>query len=106
LMRDSGIDLVDVYTGPGGVLTGTARLAQEAWEKAELTDLEHEIKRKKREFERRRQITEARITLLQVELDTEQEDILKTIKQHESKMKIAAGNRIKIARLRKADDIE
>jgi circadian clock protein KaiC len=106
LMRDSGIDLVDVYTGPGGVLTGTARLAQEAWEKAELTDLEHEIKRKKREFERRRQITEARITLLQVELDTEQEDILKTIQQHESKMKIAAGNRKKIARLRKADDIE
>jgi circadian clock protein KaiC len=106
LMRDSGVELVDVYPGPEGVLTGTARLAQEAREKAELTDLEHEIERKKRELERRRQITEARITLLQVELDAEQEDMLKTIQQHESKMKTSVINRKKIARLRNADDIE
>jgi circadian clock protein KaiC len=106
LMTDSGIDLVDVYTGPEGVLTGTARLAQEAREKAERTGLELEIKRKKREFERRRQITEARIALLQVKLDAEQEDTLETIQQQESKMKTSATNRKKIARLRMADDIE
>ena len=34
LLTDHGIDLVDVYLGPGGVLTGTARQAQEAQEKA------------------------------------------------------------------------
>jgi circadian clock protein KaiC len=106
LMSNSGIELVDVYTGPEGVLTGTARIAQEAREKAELTDLEHEIERKKRELERRRQITEARITLMQVELDAEQEDMLKSIQQHESKIKTSAINRKKIARIRKADDIE
>src|SRR5574341_1165281 len=34
LLSDRGIDLVNVYTGPGGVLTGSARSAQEAAEKA------------------------------------------------------------------------
>jgi circadian clock protein KaiC len=106
LMTDLGIDLVDVYTGPEGVLTGTARLSQEAREKAEQTNLELEIERKKRELERRRQITEARISLMQVELDAEQEDMLKTIQEHESKMKTAATHRKKIARIRMADDIE
>jgi circadian clock protein KaiC len=106
LMTDSGIDLVDVYTGPEGFLTGTARIAQKAREKAKFNDLEQEIERQKREFERKRQITEARITLLRMEIDAEQEDMFKTIQQHESKMKTSAINRKKIARLRKADDIE
>ena len=35
LLSDRGIDIVDVYLGPGGVLTGSARVAQEAQEKAE-----------------------------------------------------------------------
>ena len=33
-LTDRGIDLVDVYVGPGGVLTGTARVVQEAAERA------------------------------------------------------------------------
>jgi hypothetical protein len=41
-----------------------------------------------------------------VELDAEQEDMLKSIQQHESKIKTSAINRKKIARIRKADDIE
>ena len=38
LLSDRGIELVDVYLGPGGVLTGSARAAQEAKEKAEASD--------------------------------------------------------------------
>jgi circadian clock protein KaiC len=34
LLTDKGIDLINVYLGPGGVLTGAARSAQEAQEKA------------------------------------------------------------------------
>jgi hypothetical protein len=34
ILTDQGIELVDVYVGPGGVLTGSARLEQEAEEQA------------------------------------------------------------------------
>jgi circadian clock protein KaiC len=37
LLTDKGIDLVDVYLGPAGVLTGSARATQEAQEKASET---------------------------------------------------------------------
>src|SRR4030065_1085144 len=33
IITDQGIDLVDVYLGPGGVFTGAARLQQKAQEK-------------------------------------------------------------------------
>ena len=37
VLTDHGVELVDVYVGPAGVLTGSARLAQEAAERdAEL----------------------------------------------------------------------
>jgi circadian clock protein KaiC len=35
LLTSHGIDLVEVYTGPNGVLTGSARQAQEAYERAQ-----------------------------------------------------------------------
>src|SRR5580700_7002885 len=35
LISDKGVDLVDAYIGPSGVLTGSARAAQNALEKAE-----------------------------------------------------------------------
>jgi len=42
LLTDKGIDLVDVYSGPEGVLTGTARHTQVAREEAAaLADTEH-----------------------------------------------------------------
>jgi circadian clock protein KaiC len=34
LVTDHGVELRDVYVGPSGVLTGSARLVQEAQEKA------------------------------------------------------------------------
>ena len=45
LLTDHGVELVDVYAGSGGVLTGSARLTQEAQERAaELARRSKEIK--------------------------------------------------------------
>ena len=44
VLSDKGIDLVDVYTGPGAVYTGAARLSQEAHDKAE-TLVQHQAER-------------------------------------------------------------
>ncbi len=35
LLTDRGIELMDVYTGPGAVYTGAARMIQEAADRAE-----------------------------------------------------------------------
>ncbi len=52
VLSSNGVRLVDVYVGPGGVLTGSARLAQEAEQTGSRKKSEtEEIERKTREFE-------------------------------------------------------
>jgi len=103
LLTDNGIDLIDVYTGPGGVLTGSARSAQEAQEKAaELMRIE-EIERKKRELDNRSKALEAQIMALRSELDAAQEEVNKLTQQEEMQEKAQAGVGAEMRRLRKAD---
>jgi circadian clock protein KaiC len=102
-MTSSGIDLVDVYTGPAGVLTGSARSAQEAREKDEARQREQEIEFKKRELERKRRITEARIELLRSQLEADEEEVKKNLSEHDMKQTALARSRREIAAMRMAD---
>ena len=68
-LTNDGIHLKEVYIGPEGVLTGSARLAQEAREKAAGVKRAEEIARKKRELERKRAALEAQITALRMEFE-------------------------------------
>ena len=53
LMTDNGVELRDVYVGPGGVLTGSARVAQEVRDRElEMTQAQG-IKRRRNESVRR-----------------------------------------------------
>ena len=54
-----GVQLLDVYVGPEGVLTGSMRAAQEAREQAAAMALQEEIAAKQRELERLRAELEA-----------------------------------------------
>ena len=49
ILSSKGIELVDVYTGGGTVLTGAARMAQEASELAEKTVRQQQVARLRRE---------------------------------------------------------
>ena len=49
LLTPRGVDLLDVYVGPEGVLTGSSRLSQEARENAALLARQQEAERKDRE---------------------------------------------------------
>lgn len=68
LMSEHGIALVDAYIGPAGVLTGTARLVQEAKERREALQRRHESERRARETARRRMSIERQIAELQAGL--------------------------------------
>jgi circadian clock protein KaiC len=74
VLTPEGIDLLDVYLGPEGVLTGSMRAAQEAREGAERLAREQEMERKQRELDAKRAALDAQIKALRAEFDaTEQE---------------------------------
>ena len=74
-LTDHGVELLDVYLGPGGVLTGSARLAQEARERAEETLREQEIERKQAQVEAERKALEAQIAALQAKLTAAEQEM-------------------------------
>ena len=73
-MSRQGIELIEVYTGPEGVLTGSARLAQEARMRTDALRRVQESKRMHRELERRRRVLEAKIAALHAEFEAEGEE--------------------------------
>lgn len=66
-----GIGLIDAYVGPTGVLTGTAREAQEARERDGALRRRHEGERRRRAFASRRAAAERRIAEMRAALDEE-----------------------------------
>ncbi len=105
LLTDRGIELVDVYIGQGGVLTGAARAGQEARDKAALVAGRQETERKKRELERKRQVVEMQIATLRADFESEEEEYQKTSAQQEERRKAIALMCEKMGRLRKADRV-
>jgi circadian clock protein KaiC len=67
VITDKGLDLVDVYLGPEGVLTGSAREAQELSEVTGQVLRTHALGRKDLEINRKRKVLEAKIASLQEE---------------------------------------
>lgn len=103
LLSDRGIELVDVYLGPGGVLTGSARAAQEAKEHGEARYYQHEADRMMREHERKRKVLEAKIEGMRAEFNMESEE-LRFMAAHEKKKRNGViADRAEMGRLRKAD---
>lgn len=71
---EHGIDLLQPYIGPNGVLTGTARLRQEALEKrAEASRLE-QVDRRKRDVVKKRGDLERQIAAMRAELESQDMD--------------------------------
>ena len=69
-----GIDLLDVYVGPEGVLTGSMRAAQESRERAERLARRQDRERRERELEARRTALEAQIAALRAEFESVQSE--------------------------------
>jgi circadian clock protein KaiC len=106
LLTPQGVDLLDVYVGPEGVLTGSSRLSQEAREKAALLARQQEAQRKDRERIRKRELLEARIAALRREFEAEEEDAEASNTQEVSREKLIAENREVMARSRHADRVK
>jgi circadian clock protein KaiC len=103
VLTDKGIDLLDVYIGPEGVLTGSSRLSQEAREKAAALIRTEEIERKERERTRKQEALEARIAALRKEFAVEEEEAERNLMEDSTREKLLAADREAMARSRKAD---
>jgi circadian clock protein KaiC len=103
LLTPQGIELLDVYVGPEGVLTGSMRLAREAHEKAEEAERVREADRKRRASERRRRAIEAQIAALRGELEEEVALDRGAEAGERERMARARETRQAMARSRKAD---
>jgi len=102
-LTKNGINIIDVYTGPAGVLTGSARLAQEAKERTEKETRKDFVNHLQRDLERRRKIAESKITVLQSQYDTKAEEIKQLISQELKKDETLIENQKEMAKLRKVD---
>lgn len=71
LLTDHGVELRDLYVGPGCVLAGSARLTQEAQEKAALVVAAEEAELRRVELERKRSTMEAHIAVLKAEFEVQ-----------------------------------
>jgi circadian clock protein KaiC len=103
LLTPEGIRLVDPYLGLDGALTGAARLAQEAKEKAMAMARQQEIERRRREMDRRRQALEARIAALRLEFESEEDEARKSLEQELAREETLLEARKDMARVRKME---
>jgi len=103
VMTDRGIQLLDVYLGPQGMLTGSARLTQEMQDRAEDLARSEELESMQRKLERRRLAFEAQIASLRAELQTEEEEVRKLIAQASRREQKTVETRAALARNRSAD---
>ncbi|MEI8376398.1 MAG: circadian clock protein KaiC [Planctomycetota bacterium] len=106
LMTDRGIELVDVYRGFEGVLTGSARLAQESREKADALARQQEIEAKQRELLRQRQVMESQIVTMREEFQAREEELSRIIAQQRAREEQLAQGQIGMAHSRQADHRE
>src|SRR3984957_1356993 len=61
LLTDRGIELADVYVGPQGVLTGSARSAQEASEHIDEVERQEDLQQRRSILQRQRESVEAQV---------------------------------------------
>jgi len=103
LFTDKGINLLDVYVGPSGVLTGSARVAQEAQERAAAITDQQEMELKKRNLESKRRALEAQIAALHTELRVGEEEMKKLSGQEKDRQRRLLEEQKTMSRIRRAD---
>ena len=103
VLTNDGLRMLDVYLGPEGVLTGSARVSQEGREKAAGTFRSQQLQGRGRELDRKRQISEARMTMLRAEFEVEEEIIQQSIAESKLLDAELLQDRGQMVRSREAD---
>jgi circadian clock protein KaiC len=103
LLTDRGVELRDVYVGPEGVLTGSARLTKEAENEAAMLIRNQEVELRRIELERKRTTLDAQIAMLRAEFAVQEVASLKIIGQETAEKAQLAQGRVEMGVSRKVD---
>ncbi len=87
LLTSHGVELREVYLGEAGMLTGSARVTQEAKDESAALIGRQEIERKQLLLQRKRRALDAQIAALQLDLETEVQESEQLIAQEKLKVK-------------------
>jgi circadian clock protein KaiC len=105
VITEAGLDLIDVYLGPEGVLTGSAREAQKLLEETGHVLHTHAISRKDRELLRKRKVLESKIDSLKTEFESTEEELNKIYIEEEIKKEVMQQTREKMTELRRGSAV-
>ena len=106
LITDAGLDLVDTYLGPTGVMTGAARVAQESRDRADALRIEHEVASRQSALQRKRATVERRVALLRTRQETEEEEYRQFAEEVKAQAHALIADRADMGRARHADPDE
>lgn len=106
LLTNKGVDLLDVYVGPEGVLTGSSRAALEGREEAAMLAVRQDAERKQRDRARKREALEARIAAMRKDFEVEDAELAELASQDANREGRVARDRQLMALSRQADQAE
>jgi circadian clock protein KaiC len=101
VITGEGLDLRDVYLGPEGVLTGSAREAQILLEETGQVLHNNAVDRKDRELLRKRKMLEAQIESLKTEFESTEEELNKAFIEERIKKEVMELARQKMTDIRR-----
>ncbi len=104
VITDKGLDLVEVYLGPDGILTGSAREAQKIQEQTGEAIRDYAVGRKDREIIRKRKVLESKIATLNSEFESVEEELNKIYEEEELRKEILNKNREAATRIRRGEE--
>jgi circadian clock protein KaiC len=104
LLTSQGIELADVYVGPQGVLTGSARQAQEAKERSDGFARLEDLDQRRVSLERRREAVAAQTAALWRDFEDEADVVERLLSHGSTGMDDRADQRLEQGRMRHADD--
>ncbi len=105
VINEKGLELVDVYLGPEGVLTGSARVEQILLEQTGKVLHTYAMDRKDRELIRKKTLLESRIESLRTEFESTEEELNKVYVEEDLKKEVMKESRKRMTELRRGNDI-
>lgn len=105
VIAEEGLDLLDVYIGPEGILTGSAREAHRLEEETGQVLHTNALGRKDRELERKRKVLEGKIESLRTEFESTEEELNKIYTEEQIKKEVLVQTRDKMTSMRSGNSI-
>jgi circadian clock protein KaiC len=105
-LSDTGVQIADVYIGPNGMLTGSARVAQEARERAEHVSLNEEAERQNWHSSANGPRSKGRSPRCGPSFSAEEATIARIFRQDKQREESVALDRVAMGRSRQHDTVK